>query len=89
MQTIFWSRRRLLASLAAVTAVAAAPLAWTPVARAAETATPDPLTLPNTDRAKVVKAWMTGGRATKAAAADALFGTDADIQRSSPKHCRR
>ncbi|MFC9426535.1 ALF repeat-containing protein, partial [Streptomyces sp. NPDC056987] len=82
MQTMFWSRRRLLGSLAAVTAAAASPLAWTPVARAATADDPEsgPLTLPDTERAEVVTAWMTGGRATKAAAADVLFGTDTEIR---------
>ncbi|MFE2044343.1 hypothetical protein ACFXAZ_26150, partial [Streptomyces sp. NPDC059477] len=82
MQTIFWSRRRLIATLAATAAVAATPLTLAPMARAATAQDPplDPLALPDTDRAKVVKAWLTGGRATKAAAADALYGTDTQIR---------
>jgi hypothetical protein len=82
MQTMFWSRRRLLGAQAAVTAVAATPLTLASAAFAvpAEGPATDPLTLPDTDRAKVVRAWLTGGRATKAAAADALYGTDTQIQ---------
>ncbi|MGW2819529.1 ALF repeat-containing protein [Streptomyces sp. NPDC001443] len=36
--------------------------------------------LPDTERAKVVRAWLTAGKGVKAAAADALYGADADIQ---------
>ncbi|MFC8215640.1 ALF repeat-containing protein, partial [Streptomyces sp. NPDC057296] len=84
METAFWSRRRLLGTLAAVTAVAATPGVLVAPARAgAATAAdepPTPFELPDTDRAKVVRAWLTGGKATKAAAADAMYGTDADIR---------
>ena len=85
METAFWSRRRLLGTLAAVTAVAATPGVLVAPARAgaataAEDEPPTPFELPDTDRAKVVRAWLTGGKATKAAAADAMYGTDADIR---------
>ncbi|MGW0538337.1 hypothetical protein [Streptomyces sp. NPDC003032] len=80
MKTTFWSRRRVLSVLAATTAVAASPGALTSLARAVEGDAPDPLALPDSDRAKAVKAWITGGRATRAAAADVLVGTDADIR---------
>ncbi|MFC9491194.1 hypothetical protein ACFTZM_34680, partial [Streptomyces hydrogenans] len=82
MQNTFLSRRRFVGAAAAVAAAAASPMAFAPVSRAAtaEDVPGDPLTLPDSERAKVVKAWMTGGRAVKAAAADALYGTDADIQ---------
>ncbi len=82
MQTMFWSRRRLLGAVAAATAVAATPFSLARPARAADGEDPadGSLVLPDTDRAKVVKAWSTGGRATKAAAAYALYGTDADVR---------
>lgn len=81
MQTVFWSRRRVLGALAAATAVASTPsMLLTPVAAAAESAAADPLPLPDTERAKVVKAWISGGRAAKSAAAEALLGSDGEIQ---------
>ncbi|MEU3917604.1 ALF repeat-containing protein [Streptomyces sp. NPDC029004] len=40
----------------------------------------DPFLLPDTDRAKVVKAWVLGGKAVRAAAAAALTGSEADVQ---------
>ncbi|WP_439947320.1 ALF repeat-containing protein [Streptomyces sp. BBFR109] len=49
-------------------------------ASVADAASADSLTLPDTDRAKAVEAFMTGGQATKAAAAYALYGTDAEVQ---------
>ncbi|MEU0751028.1 ALF repeat-containing protein, partial [Streptomyces albogriseolus] len=80
MQTMFWSRRRVLGALAAATAVAATPSVLRPAtAAAAEGAAPEPVPLPDTDRAKVVRAWLTGGRGVKAAAATALYGSDTDI----------
>ncbi|MDQ0760572.1 ALF repeat-containing protein [Streptomyces canus] len=81
MQTIFWSRRRVLGALAAATAVASTPsVLLAPVAAAAEGTAPDPVPLPDTERAKVVKAWISGGRGVKAAAAEALAGSDSEIQ---------
>ncbi|MFC8216426.1 ALF repeat-containing protein, partial [Streptomyces sp. NPDC057296] len=81
MQTSFWSRRRLLGAAAAVTAVAATPLSFTrPASAATGDAPADPLTLPDTERAKVVQAWTTGGKATKAAAAYVLYGPDEEVR---------
>jgi hypothetical protein len=81
MQTVFWSRRRVLGALAATTALATAPsVLLPPVAAAAEGTTPDPVPLPDTERAKVVKAWISGGKGVKAAAATALAGSDSEIQ---------
>lgn len=75
MQTTFMSRRRLLGVLAAAAAMAASPIPFRP-ARAAGSTTP---TLPDTDRAKTVTAWLAGGRATRALAAQALTGTDTEV----------
>ncbi|WP_208647980.1 ALF repeat-containing protein [Streptomyces tirandamycinicus] len=81
MQTTFWSRRRVLGALAATTAVASTPsVLLAPVAAAVEGTAPDPVPLPDTERAKVVKAWISGGRGVKSAAAHALFGSDSEIQ---------
>ncbi|MEF3114291.1 twin-arginine translocation signal domain-containing protein, partial [Streptomyces chrestomyceticus] len=77
MDTTYWSRRRVLTALAATGAVAAtSSLVLSPVSAAAVPAAAaadggtgdDPFALPDTDRAKAVKAWMTGGKATRAAA---------------------
>ncbi|MER6044291.1 ALF repeat-containing protein, partial [Streptomyces sp. NPDC001856] len=81
MQTALWSRRRVLGAIAAATAVASTPAVLRPAtAAAAETAGTGPVPLPDTDRAKAVRAWLTGGTGVKAAAATALYGTDAEIQ---------
>ncbi|MFE7412954.1 hypothetical protein, partial [Streptomyces laurentii] len=86
MDTTYWSRRRVLGAVAATAvAVTASSLVLNPVAALAAVAPPagedgDPFGLPDTDRAKVVKAWLLGGRAVRAAAEEALTGTDADIQ---------
>lgn len=71
----------MLGALAAATAVASTPsMLLTPVAVAAESAAADPVPLPDTERAKVVKAWISGGRGAKSAAAEALLGSDSEIQ---------
>ncbi|WP_208818431.1 ALF repeat-containing protein [Streptomyces marokkonensis] len=47
--------------------------------------------LPDTERAKVVRAWLTAGKGVKAAA-EALYGSDAGIQAflaETPGHRRR
>lgn len=81
-----WNRRSFLrtavAGSSAMVAVSALGLdvAWAGTAAAADTGGADPLPLPDTDRAKAVKAWMTGGRAVRAGAAEALVGSDADIR---------
>lgn len=81
-----WNRRSFLrtavAGSSAMVAVSALGLdvAWAGTASAADTGGADPLPLPDTDRAKAVKAWMTGGRAVRAGAAEALVGSDADIR---------
>ncbi|WP_328719931.1 ALF repeat-containing protein [Streptomyces sp. NBC_00247] len=83
MNTTFWSRRRVLSAAAAATAVAALPLTTTARAFAAtaDTGTGPALpSLPDTPRAKAVAAWQVGGKATRAAAAAALVGTDADVE---------
>lgn len=86
MDTTFWSRRRVLGVLAATTAaVATSSVVLKPVAARADNppangSDGDPFNLPGTDRAKVVKAWLLGGKATRAAAETALIGSDADIQ---------
>ncbi|WP_432072057.1 ALF repeat-containing protein [Streptomyces wuyuanensis] len=81
MQTTFWSRRRVLGALAAATAVASTPSALlAPIAAAVEGNAPDPVPLPATERAKVVKAWISGGRGVKSAATHALVGSDSEIQ---------
>jgi len=79
-QTTFWSRRRFMEALAVVTAAAAMPQILVPLARAdGDSGAPGSLDLPDTDRAKAVRAWMLGGKAMRAAAEYALSGTDADI----------
>lgn len=88
MNTTYWSRRRVIGALAATTAVAATSslvLSSAP-AEAATTAPPDdldegdPFNLPDTDRAKAVKAWLLGGKAVRAAAESVLIGSDTDVQ---------
>ncbi|MYV92678.1 ALF repeat-containing protein, partial [Streptomyces sp. SID1034] len=85
MDTTFWSRRRVLGALAATTVVAAtSSLVLNPIAARADTPPPDgddgdPFNLPDTDRAKAVKAWLLGGNATRAAAEAALIGSDAEV----------
>ncbi|MYS42762.1 twin-arginine translocation signal domain-containing protein, partial [Streptomyces sp. SID5998] len=82
MDTTYWSRRRVLGALAATAAVTAtSSLVLNPVAAWAADTPPadddgDPLNLPDTDRAKAVKAWLLGGPAVRAAAELALSGTD-------------
>ncbi|WP_327732841.1 ALF repeat-containing protein [Streptomyces nojiriensis] len=81
MGTIYWNRRRLLGAIAATTAVAGtSSLVLNPLAAWAdappESADGDPFQLPDTERAKAVRAWILGGRA---AAETALTGSDADV----------
>lgn len=83
MNTIFWSRRRVLGALAAGTAVAATSslvlnraAAWAETLPAAEGPPPN---LPDTDRGKAVWAYKTGGKAVREAAVAALTGTPAAL----------
>ncbi len=65
-----------------MTAAAATPTTLTPIARAAtaKARAPDPLAgLPDTDRAKAVRAWMTGGRPS-GPRSGSPYGTDAEVQ---------
>ncbi|MFG2991799.1 ALF repeat-containing protein [Streptomyces sp. NPDC048257] len=67
---------------AGVAAVSTPLLLTTPVRAAPGAAAPagDALILSDTDRAKVVKAWILGGRSVRQAAACALGGTDQEIR---------
>ncbi|WP_433891324.1 ALF repeat-containing protein [Streptomyces sp. CA-111067] len=83
MNNPYLSRRHLLGAFAATTAgVLASSLVLNPTAAYADDppADPDILGLPDTDRGQVVKAWMTGGPAVKAAAEAAVTGSDSDVQ---------
>ncbi|OKJ94565.1 hypothetical protein AMK26_32600 [Streptomyces sp. CB03234] len=80
MQTACWSRRRVLGALALATAVAATPsVLRSATAAAAGTAGTDPVPLPDTERAKVVRAWLTGGKGVRAATT-ALYGSDTEVR---------
>ncbi|MFZ3544264.1 hypothetical protein ACODT3_01545 [Streptomyces sp. 4.24] len=82
---MFWSRRRILGAAATMTVAASSSLVLNPSTAWAATPSPaaddgDPFGLPDTDRAKAVRAWLLGGRAVRASAATALAGTDADVR---------
>ncbi|MEU5090104.1 hypothetical protein [Streptomyces sp. NPDC021356] len=86
MQKAFWSRRRGLGALAAATAVAATSSVLRPAtAAAAETAGTGPVPVPETERAKAVRAWLTGGKGVKAAASTARYGTGTEIRGAADK----
>lgn len=82
MPPSLWSRRRIITTLTAMTAVAAVPgslvLSGAP-AYAAEGDAELPGGVPDTARGQVLWAYLTGGRSVRAAAAAALVGSDAQV----------